>query len=648
MKKHFVLFSLLIVIAVSFGGRTETAWATEFNAVDLDSLPTNDAIEKTLISACTKQTPTRRGLWVTEIIIDVPPGSVPVKYPSGPAKGYYTCPQAVYNLMQNYSDVNKVSSLTKFYLGTIDVFFYIVNKFSVWALQIASYLMSVMLGQGKFIQNEIVKQAWPFVQGFANLGFIFALLYIALATTLRLESLGTSIQRLIPKLLIGALLVNFSLVIGGLLIDASRVVMAAEIKLLSGGASLDIDNLGDRIIGSSEAYKAAFAALQGSGPGFWQYVLIKFQNALVVVALASGMLIIAINLFVRYIALLVLLIFSPLPYLALALPQTQGIFRQWWKMFLQWVFYGPIALFFLVLIVRIQGVQVFTLSTKQANDNIFFQQLIHLSIIVALLFVGHYVGKKAAGVGSDAVMGFASRNKKTAAAVGLAVATGGMAAPLLAGAGYLAGRAGARGAANVGRDFSDKFKKDFGKRARSGENYAGIPGSGKAAQIIAGAERDDKGKPKKGETSVGMSGAKFISKRFGLGDPRKGKEETAIKTALQPLPAQQLQHAIPSAAAPGGSLIVPPALQAYINGAGLSQEHVTKALGDSNIKILVEHTTDKGHLLGVGQNEDYLRDLGSAGRSELIQRVNNNQNLNPNDKADIVNRIVRTVKDKDL
>lgn len=515
-------------------------------------------------------------------------------------------------------------------------------------------LLITMLGQGTFIQNDLVKQAWPFVQGIANLGFIFSLLYIALATTLRLESVSSSIQKLLPRLLIGALLVNFSLIIGGLLIDVSRLVMAAEIQLIGGG-EVTADNLSVKLIDQAGLYQNVAKFLttnpihgvpvpdQSYG---WKDLVTAITRSFFIIASAAGMAVLGFGLLERYIALLILLIISPLAYLAVTLPQTSAYAKKWWENFIKWVLYGPIMLFFLIIIVRVQASDIAVVpNTDAILDKGVFQQIVKFIVVIALFFVAATVAKKAGGAGSGTIVNWAQKNPRKALLVGSAVATGGIGGAVGLLAGERLARRGAAGLGNAGRDFSDKFKKDLAARARSGENYLGVPGSGRLAKLVAGPERDDKGKLKKGQSSFGSDAAKTLSKRLGLGDPKTKSESEEIEKLLGTI---GLQQGVPSQQHPYGGVVIPSGLEKYINGASLSQGHVTKALGEKNLKVLVEHTDRKSDLAGLAQNEDHLRDIGADGRSQLISNVSKNVNLSENDKADIVNRIVRTVKDKDI
>ncbi len=411
---------------------------------------------------------------------------------------YFSCPRHVFAKIAE--DAQELNIFGKITLQAMNTLLWFIDSIAEALIAFFGNLLVSMIKQGSYINHVIVKEAWPFIQGVANLGFIFVLLYIALATTLRMEAVGTSVQRLLPKLLIGALLVNFSLVVGGLLIDTSRVIMAAEMRLMSGG-EVTPDKLPDKLLersraveGQVNAFKSSSGAYRG---GFWATALRLIQGSAFRVLLAAAFGVVAINLFVRYIALIVLLIFSPIPYLAFILPKTKGISDHWWGMFLKWVFYGPIVLFFLIIITQIQNIDVAT-SAATSSENIdtaAFKEFVKFIIIVSLFFVANTVGKKFAGVGSDAVMSFAAKNKRAAAIGVAALGSGGLALPVAAGVAALTSRS--------ARDAYSGVGSNIVKRARGTELFGKDTKLSKAAKFIAGPERDSTGKLKDGQESVG-------------------------------------------------------------------------------------------------------------------------------------------------
>src|SRR3989344_2958541 len=437
------------------------------------------------------------------------------KYYTSPESGFYACSQEELGLI--LQDSKELNAFQRIGIGFINFLLGFFDFFSEMLINIFAALMLSMIKECSFITNTIVKEGWPFIQGFANLGFIFVLLYIALATTLRLETISTSVQRLLPKLLIGALLINFSLVVGGLLIDFSRLIMAAEIGLMSSG-QVNADNIKDKLLERSHFLEAEASSWAPTNSGvrgsFWATILILVKGSIFRVLLAAAFGVVAINLFVRYIALLILLIFSPIPYLAFILPKTKGISDQWWGMFLKWVFYGPIVIFFLVIITKIQNIDVASGLSADATklESTAFAELVHFLIIIALFFVANSVAKKSAGIGSDAIMGFAQKNKRAATIIGATAATGG-----------LGGVAAAALTSRSARDAYSGFGSNIVKRARGKELFGKDTKMSKVASFIAGAERGKDGKLKDGQESIGS----MVADRLPFSTSTEGK--AAIK-----------------------------------------------------------------------------------------------------------------------
>jgi len=480
-----------------------------------------------------------------------------------------------------------------------------------WVLKWAGYLLVVMIGQGKFITSDIVTQAWPFVQGLANLGFIFALLYIALATTLRMETVSSSIQRLLPRLLIAALLVNFSLVIGGLIIDASRLVMAAEIKIMGNG-TLDYENFAAELVKSSNASATALADMNIINISNASAVVLKMiQSVLFIGLLTVAITIIAVNLFIRYIVLLILLILSPMAYLAIALPKTSEYAKQWWGMFIKWVLYGPIVLFFLIIITRIQNVDVQLAETASENKLfiVFFNQFVHFAIIIALFFVANSVGKKVAGVGSDAVMGFAKKNPRAAIIAGASVLTGGLGS---AAAVALTSRS----AKNLGRDFTDIASK----------NLKNAPGIKPVRTFFGAGTRNADGSLKAGRNSWSSKFAENLTD--GLNQNKNADRANVASnidnTLLNPILRMDHDSLTPTM---------------------LSQGHVVKAMGKGAVGDLMANG-EQAQRMAVAGNKDYIAGLKPNEINEL-QTFIRTKVEDKKEKADVLNRILKTVQEKD-
>ena len=100
--------------------------------------------------------------------------------------------------------------------------FYLLGVISGTILTIGGYLMDLGLALNRgVIDNEVVAKGFPITLNVANLFFILAMIIIAFATILRYEPYGA--KKLLTKLIIAAVLINFSLTLAGLVVDFTGV-----------------------------------------------------------------------------------------------------------------------------------------------------------------------------------------------------------------------------------------------------------------------------------------------------------------------------------------------------------------------------------------------------------------------------------------
>ncbi|MEK7556417.1 MAG: hypothetical protein AAB538_00385, partial [Patescibacteria group bacterium] len=223
-------------------------------------------------------------------------------------------------------------------------------------LLVVSAAASYFLAYGTFLTNPFVQVGWPFVLGFANLGFVLGLLFIALATVLRIE--GFAARRMLPRLLIAALLINFSLITAVFILDLSRLAMTVMAQYASRGIVCNgsaVACLPAAISQRSPVVSAGFlmggtgdilAQLGGAGDADFVGVWMSLAT---IALMAIGFAVLAVIAFIRWLALIILLTLSPLAYLFIALPGAQQWARQWWQQFVKYVIYGPAIVFVLAV-----------------------------------------------------------------------------------------------------------------------------------------------------------------------------------------------------------------------------------------------------------------------------------------------------------
>ena len=202
------------------------------------------------------------------------------------------------------------------------------------------------------INTPVVTLGWGITRDIANMFFILILLVIAFATVLKIQSYA--IKQLWWKVLVAALLINFSLVIAGIVIDFTQVLTSFFLNQITGGgfgtmttklaSSMQILNFyrpapPTSIIGGLGQFaSASVAAVVG-------IILTLVGSVITVFIFGAAM----IFLIVRILYIWFLLIIAPIIWMFWILPATSGYFKQWWDNFIKWTFFAPVYVFMIYL-----------------------------------------------------------------------------------------------------------------------------------------------------------------------------------------------------------------------------------------------------------------------------------------------------------
>ncbi|MDX9893774.1 MAG: type IV secretion system protein, partial [Patescibacteria group bacterium] len=213
--------------------------------------------------------------------------------------------------------------------------------------EILMWLMSYQ----DFIKSAAVNKGWNLVRDISNMFFVVVLLVIAIATILRIESYN--LKRLLPKVILMAVLVNFSRLICGFIIQTAQVVMmtfaAAFVATTSGE-----DALGNsRLIGMFQVDKMLNAAANiAANSETMEIGIVAISSLFAVILLLIAIAVVFVMLVVimmRIVMLWLLIVLSPLTFILSAFPQGESYARQWWQNFTKYVIIGPVLAFFLWL-----------------------------------------------------------------------------------------------------------------------------------------------------------------------------------------------------------------------------------------------------------------------------------------------------------
>ncbi len=219
-----------------------------------------------------------------------------------------------------------------------------------WLVKAAVFLFEIAVNPELF--NKLFRDSgttlyemWGFIRDFLNIFFILILLFSAFATVFQVSKYH--IQKILLSVVLMALLVNFSWTITRIIIDLSNVTMyffIDEMLLGSGETTAKIgalSNLSDIMVPGD------FSKVAGAKDT--TYLLLAIT---VVFIFGVTLLAYAGVLLIRVIALVLLLIFSPVGFVAAAFPSTSKYASQWWDALFKYAFSGPTLIFMLVVAIK--------------------------------------------------------------------------------------------------------------------------------------------------------------------------------------------------------------------------------------------------------------------------------------------------------
>jgi len=189
----------------------------------------------------------------------------------------------------------------------------------------------------EFIDTPVVQLGWVIVRDIANMAIVVALIIIAFATVFRIQRYAAS--QLLIKLIIAAILVNFSLLIAGLLIDFGQVIMMTFVNQFQSLAA------GNLTVGFGIEDMLKISTDFDLNIDFTDVLGAMFLAVVLLLAAIAVILVIIVVLLQRIIFLWLLAIFAPMAWVAPLLPGGSSWGSNWWSNFTKQVFIGPILAF---------------------------------------------------------------------------------------------------------------------------------------------------------------------------------------------------------------------------------------------------------------------------------------------------------------
>ena len=259
-----------------------------------------------------------------------------------------------------------------------------------------------------------VQKVWVIIRNLFNITFIFILLFTSIKTIIGSSTANT--KKTIANVIIAALLINFSLFITKVIIDAGNILAVAIYNLATSNGTFTLTDIMGGALGLSGLFSVASVGSVFSSTFF----IITTIQALVMLVAIGVFFYIAGLMLARTVMLIFLMALSPIGFMGDILPSISEYSKMWWTNLNGQVFIAPIFLLFFYLIELVA--QSLTPSTvaNVSNDYIAYFRYI---IIMVLLVAAVKVAKSMSGVVGGAVEKLGS----LAAGAAIGVATGGAA-----------------------------------------------------------------------------------------------------------------------------------------------------------------------------------------------------------------------------
>lgn len=339
------------------------------------------------------------------------------------------------------------SGITGCFAVLVNIIFSITGWFVGAAGLVLNYaVLETVVNMGENVRSiGTIEDGWSIFRDIANIVIIFLLLAIGIATILQVESYG--IKKILPLLIIVALLINFSLLFTRLIIDTGNLFATQFYNQLEtctpedhstntadGCASFseritnslklttlyDVDKLGE--------FTAPGASFAGAGTDAQSLdavdiILVGLMGILLFVVVFFIFFAAALLLIIRFVVLIFLMILAPLAFVFFLMPKTKAYATKWWDKLINYTLFAP--MFFLLVFValsviespgfqsamQVKGGELSGTSLTQAaaGDVGSFIIFLNFMIVTVFMFLALYLSKELSIAGGQTAVKLAGR-----------------------------------------------------------------------------------------------------------------------------------------------------------------------------------------------------------------------------------------------
>lgn len=267
-------------------------------------------------------------------------------------------------------------------------------------------------------QLSAIQTAWELFRDLGNILIVFGFITIGIATILDNATYGY--KKALPKLLIVAVLLNFSLFFAEFVVDAGNVFATQFYASINGGklpssaSSFSVSK--EPIAGSVMTVLKTTGLYKTTDPELSSGKMIELAliSIIMFIVMAFVFFAIAIMLISRFVVLLFLFIVSPIGFIGLAgIPLISDYGKKWWHAITNQTIFAPILLLFLLVVTKMiqsnfmQSITGGTAPQALNNPDVTSMAniLLSFSVVMGLLFVSLITAKSLSGKAASFAIG---------------------------------------------------------------------------------------------------------------------------------------------------------------------------------------------------------------------------------------------------
>lgn len=192
------------------------------------------------------------------------------------------------------------------------------------------------LNSSSIFNNPVFKQAWSIFRNASNIFLVIIMLWLIISQITNYGLSNYSIKKMIPRLVVGVVLVNLSFLLAQIAVDLSNLAGSGFFYLFN-GLSEQLKLSGAASISASSI---ALGVLTGAGSLVILGGLTVLLPSLVVVLI--GLVFIILLLSMRHGLVVIFVLLMPFAIIANIIPRLDNVFRTWFKNFFNIIMLYPV------------------------------------------------------------------------------------------------------------------------------------------------------------------------------------------------------------------------------------------------------------------------------------------------------------------